>query len=416
MNFFRFRPKDDYRAYYPNNVGTQRPAGRYYYEFLMIGKDVPNAPIMVINELLLHHARLLTIKSDIDEVRKEFTLAVLCNLNDCELEPKDLALLIRDKGFITSLEFFEMRGRMFGRSFPLTFHDKHRAVALHSSTLINLATRLAEEFGVDGPSFLYEEGRTYVREVIHDLKELLKKEQSEETGLYDSCDVGVPLDLEAYCLKCKTMREIQEPKQVIFRNKKSATQGICPVCEAKLCKIGSRAFNAMKTGSLIENTQGFLLSAGWGTFQLRTEIKGRQGSVTILDPPTLDGDISYGNQFLEGLAAGFLEAINGANNEMKLISENYDRQSRILSLRFAERMPVRTKQARSKIKVSRENKKITRREEAKDNPTPSSSPESIEVYKIVQSLKKIERDPREPMQQGIALKQELPQEIVVQEN
>src|SRR5487761_116792 len=416
MNFFRFRPQEDYGAYYPNNVGTPRPAGRYYYEFLVIGKDVPNAPIMVINELLLHHAKVLTIKSDIDEVRKEFTLAVLCNLNDCELEPKDLALRIRDKGFITSLEFFEMRGRMFGSSFPLTFYDKHRAVALHSSTLINLATHLAEEFGVDGPSFLYEEGRTYAREIIQDLKELLEKDQSEEIELYGHHDVAVPLDVEAYCLKCKTKREIQEPKQVILRNKKSATQGICPVCEAKLCKLGYRAFNAMKTGSLIANTQGFLLSAGWGTFQLRTKIKGKKGSITILDPPTLDGGISYGNQFLEGIAAGFLEAIYGTNNEMKLIGENYDPQSRILSLRFAESIPVRTKQARSKIKVSRKNKKIIRKEESKDNPTPSSSLESIEVDKIVQSLKMIERDPKEPIQKGIAQKQELPQEIVVQES
>ena len=42
MNFIRFRPKEDYSAYYPNNVGTQRPAGRYYYEFLMIGKMKSN--------------------------------------------------------------------------------------------------------------------------------------------------------------------------------------------------------------------------------------------------------------------------------------------------------------------------------------------------------------------------------------
>jgi hypothetical protein len=45
--------------------------------------------------------------------------------------------------------------------------------------------------------------------------------------------------MEAYCVKCKTKREMKDPKQVIMKNKKPATQGECPVCATKMFKIGA---------------------------------------------------------------------------------------------------------------------------------------------------------------------------------
>jgi len=43
---------------------------------------------------------------------------------------------------------------------------------------------------------------------------------------------------QAYCMKCRTKREIKNPKAVILKNKRPATQGVCPVCGTKLFRIG----------------------------------------------------------------------------------------------------------------------------------------------------------------------------------
>jgi hypothetical protein len=44
--------------------------------------------------------------------------------------------------------------------------------------------------------------------------------------------------LEAYCLKCRTKREMQNPQPITMKNGKPATSGICPVCGTKMFKIG----------------------------------------------------------------------------------------------------------------------------------------------------------------------------------
>jgi RNase P subunit RPR2 len=42
----------------------------------------------------------------------------------------------------------------------------------------------------------------------------------------------------AYCVKCKTKREMKNPKSVTLKNKRPAVSGACPVCGTKMFKIG----------------------------------------------------------------------------------------------------------------------------------------------------------------------------------
>jgi hypothetical protein len=44
--------------------------------------------------------------------------------------------------------------------------------------------------------------------------------------------------MEAYCMKCKTKREMQNPQQITMKNGRPATQGTCPVSGTKMFKIG----------------------------------------------------------------------------------------------------------------------------------------------------------------------------------
>ena len=43
--------------------------------------------------------------------------------------------------------------------------------------------------------------------------------------------------MDAYCLKCRTKREIRNPAQVTLKNGRKASQGTCPVCGKKISRI-----------------------------------------------------------------------------------------------------------------------------------------------------------------------------------
>ena len=43
---------------------------------------------------------------------------------------------------------------------------------------------------------------------------------------------------QAYCVKCKTKREMKNPKKVKMKNGKPATKGECPKCGTTLYRIG----------------------------------------------------------------------------------------------------------------------------------------------------------------------------------
>jgi len=44
--------------------------------------------------------------------------------------------------------------------------------------------------------------------------------------------------MEAYCMKCRAKRKIKNPKSIVMKNGRPATQGECPVCGTKVYRIG----------------------------------------------------------------------------------------------------------------------------------------------------------------------------------
>ena len=46
--------------------------------------------------------------------------------------------------------------------------------------------------------------------------------------------------MDAYCVKCKTKREMKNATNVTMNNVKPAAQGVCPTCGTKLFKIGAK--------------------------------------------------------------------------------------------------------------------------------------------------------------------------------
>ena len=57
--------------------------------------------------------------------------------------------------------------------------------------------------------------------------------------------------VEAYCVKCRTKREIQHAQFVFNVRGQPVTRGECPVCQTTLYRLGETAGHAGLTLSLI---------------------------------------------------------------------------------------------------------------------------------------------------------------------
>lgn len=44
--------------------------------------------------------------------------------------------------------------------------------------------------------------------------------------------------MQAFCLKCKAHRDINQAQQVTLKNGRPATRGRCAVCQTKVSRIG----------------------------------------------------------------------------------------------------------------------------------------------------------------------------------
>ena len=45
--------------------------------------------------------------------------------------------------------------------------------------------------------------------------------------------------MQAYCMKCRTKKEMKDARAITMKNGRPATQGVCPVCGTKMFRIGS---------------------------------------------------------------------------------------------------------------------------------------------------------------------------------
>ncbi|MBI4303149.1 MAG: hypothetical protein HY665_02255 [Chloroflexi bacterium] len=44
--------------------------------------------------------------------------------------------------------------------------------------------------------------------------------------------------MQGYCVKCRAKREMKNARNITMKNGKPATQGVCPVCNTKMFRIG----------------------------------------------------------------------------------------------------------------------------------------------------------------------------------
>ena len=44
--------------------------------------------------------------------------------------------------------------------------------------------------------------------------------------------------MQAYCVKCRSKKEMTDAKSITMKNGRPATQGVCPTCRTKMFRIG----------------------------------------------------------------------------------------------------------------------------------------------------------------------------------
>ena len=44
--------------------------------------------------------------------------------------------------------------------------------------------------------------------------------------------------MQAFCVKCRSKKEMKNPRVIITKNSRLATQGECPDCGTKMFRIG----------------------------------------------------------------------------------------------------------------------------------------------------------------------------------
>ena len=57
--------------------------------------------------------------------------------------------------------------------------------------------------------------------------------------------------VQAYCVKCRSKKEMNDSKAITMKNGKPATQGVCPSCGTKMFRIG-KGQDSFLTGLKIE--------------------------------------------------------------------------------------------------------------------------------------------------------------------
>gem|GEM_PF-324965 len=61
-----------------------------------------------------------------------------------------------------------------------------------------------------------------------------------DSGLVNSllCLLRKEGHMQAYCVKCRAKKEVRNPKSIVMKNGRPATQGVCPTCGTKVFRIG----------------------------------------------------------------------------------------------------------------------------------------------------------------------------------
>ncbi len=48
------------------------------------------------------------------------------------------------------------------------------------------------------------------------------------------------MSIEAYCMKCREKKTMQNPVESTTKNGKPITKGTCPTCGGTICRIGAK--------------------------------------------------------------------------------------------------------------------------------------------------------------------------------
>ncbi|HKW04529.1 MAG TPA: hypothetical protein VJN71_04445 [Nitrososphaerales archaeon] len=130
--------------------------------------------------------------------------------------------------------------------------------------------------------------------------------------------------------------------------------------------------------ALIQNMKAFLRATGWGGFSM--EMQNRIGRVTVVYPPTFNGEVVSGVDFIDGIAEVVCELTNGGTR-MAVYRETYDKFNLTLTLNLVEKAMVqKLKERKLEEKMERKRLELNLEHKALD-----------ELDTVIDSLEKMEK-------------------------
>ncbi len=66
----------------------------------------------------------------------------------------------------------------------------------------------------------------------------IKRERDREQREAEERRRALTEGVRAYCFKCKQMRDIKDPVNVVLKNGRPAVKGVCAVCGTKVVRMG----------------------------------------------------------------------------------------------------------------------------------------------------------------------------------
>lgn len=218
------------------------------------GSDAPNNARRIINygDILVSTRRptrgaIVTVPKEFDQEICTVFFTSLTALNWDEVNPWYLALFLR-----TSLARFQFQSMITETAYPVISDDDvgNMVVLLPP---IELQRKLAKDYEDSVNEFFTKLNQAHfsITSARQEIENLVLVDEAEtirvprfgiqtEEIVEDNGNDSEQQDetMQAYCIKCRTRREMKDVKVITLKNGRPASQGICPSCGTKMFRVG----------------------------------------------------------------------------------------------------------------------------------------------------------------------------------
>jgi hypothetical protein len=168
------------RKYYPDHLAFTRPSGDMLHEFLVVWKKQEDSLVTLFKLLHDSGADILLAHTTRDGEQDSNITSLFLDFTKASFSPAALKDEIAKLPNVTEVDFVNMNGSIFDKFyFPPTIFNNSRVLVMRLSPLLKIERRLRERLGTAGTIIMFEEGKSYAKEVLFEYKASLQTEDKQ---------------------------------------------------------------------------------------------------------------------------------------------------------------------------------------------------------------------------------------------